>query len=132
VWSLALRRDPNSLNETQRSVVEELAGLITDNNALMVGPVRQELLSGIRDRRTFEELRGEARNFPDEPIHTSDYEKAAEFRNLCLSLGLTTTSIEILMCAIAARTRYPIFTLDKAFRNYSEQLDFPLYPFSPI
>ncbi len=127
VWSLAFRRNQDQLNAEQKIVVDLLMRLISDNNALMVGPVRQELLSGIRDRRIFDGLRGEARHFSDLPIQTSDYETAAEFRNICLSLGLAAKSIDILICAVAARTRYPILTLDKAFQKYSEHLNVPLY-----
>ena len=48
VWSLALRR-----NETQdNEYVGELKELINEVRVQLVGPVRQELLSGIRSKKT--------------------------------------------------------------------------------
>ena len=47
VWSLALRR--NEQNEINRT----LTSLIKESLVVMIGPVRQELLSGIPDRAAF-------------------------------------------------------------------------------
>lgn len=44
VWSLALRRD----NQESTDTVQELRHLIRDHRVQMIGPIRQEILSGIR------------------------------------------------------------------------------------
>ena len=62
VWSLALRRRPRVENE---EVVRELAALVDDGRVVMIGPVRQELLSGLRERAQFERLREHLRAFRD-------------------------------------------------------------------
>jgi hypothetical protein len=49
VWSLALRRKPDDLNPRQRQLTETLAELIREGRVQLLGPVRQELLSGIRE-----------------------------------------------------------------------------------
>ncbi len=52
VWSLALRRK----HPPQNPFVAELSELIREARVRMIGPVRQELLSGIPSRSQFEAL----------------------------------------------------------------------------
>jgi hypothetical protein len=47
----------------------------------MLGPVRQELLSGVRVDQQFGTLRDHLRAFPDVPLQVEDYEDAASFFN---------------------------------------------------
>jgi len=53
VWSLAFRRGRSD----RPDIVDELRALILDGRVVMLGPVRQEILSGIRSRTQFELLR---------------------------------------------------------------------------
>ena len=46
VWSLALRRRPEHLSRSQQVLASALAELIREGRVQMVGPIRQELLSG--------------------------------------------------------------------------------------
>ena len=86
VWSLALRRRPTAkLSGEESRLVKTLAEAITDGRVVMIGPIRQELLSGIREPSQFEKLRTSLAAFRDEPIDTPDYEDAARFYNLCRS-----------------------------------------------
>jgi len=48
VWSVALRRQAGQLTAGEGAVREELAELIREGRARLIGPVRQEVLSGIR------------------------------------------------------------------------------------
>ena len=50
VWSLALRRR-RPVDDDRTAV---LRGLIADGRPALVGPIRQELLSGIREPPAFE------------------------------------------------------------------------------
>ncbi len=52
IWSYALR----SKNKACQSEVEQLASLIRDQRALIIGPIRQEILSGYSDLRKFKKL----------------------------------------------------------------------------
>jgi len=45
VWSLALRRKARR----DHAMVDELAELIREGRVMMMGPIRQELLSGIKE-----------------------------------------------------------------------------------
>src|SRR5438128_13174 len=65
-----------------------LRRLIDEGRAAIVGPIRQELLSGIRDRATFDRLRAHLGSFPDEPIAQADYERAAQHFNTCRAKGV--------------------------------------------
>jgi len=52
VWSLALRRDKQESN----AVVDEFRRMIRDHRVQMIGPIRQEILSGIRSESHFKKL----------------------------------------------------------------------------
>jgi hypothetical protein len=49
VWSLALRRKPKDLHPDERRRVDALTDLVRDGRAVLIGPIRQEVLSGIRE-----------------------------------------------------------------------------------
>lgn len=111
VWSLALRR---------RAVVSEiatarLARLVADGRVLMLGAVRQELLSGIRERTVFETLRERLRAFADLPLVTEDHERAAEFFDTCRGRGVQGSNTDFLICAAAERRGCSILTTDHDF-----------------
>jgi len=46
----------------------------------MIGPIRQELLSGIRTSESFARLRDHLQPYADEELETGDFERAAEPR----------------------------------------------------
>ena len=77
VWSLALRRKPEALNPRERQLTETLAELVREGRVQLLGPVRQELLSGIREEAQFRKLRDYLRAFPEHPLEAEDYEEAA-------------------------------------------------------
>jgi hypothetical protein len=66
VWSLALRRKQTDLSRGEQDLKTALQELVQDGRAQIVGPVRQELLSGIRAEETFRKVRDALRAF-DEP-----------------------------------------------------------------
>ncbi|MGO8786654.1 MAG: PIN domain-containing protein [Terriglobia bacterium] len=127
VWSLALRRKPQDLNAVDRSVVTELAEVIQEGRARIMGPVRQELLSGIEDSAQYEKLRLGLRVFPDELIDTSDYESAAKAGNDCRSKGIAVSTVDMLICAVALARRWSVLTTDPDFKNYARVLPIELH-----
>lgn len=127
VWSLALRRKPQDLNAVERSVVTELAEVIQEGRARIIGPVRQELLSGIKDSAQYEKLRLGLRVFPDELIGTSDYESAAKAGNDCRSKGIAVSTVDMLICAVALARRWSVLTTDPDFKNYARVLPIELH-----
>ena len=127
VWSLALRRKAQDLGAGERSAVAELAELIKEGRARIIGLVRQELLSGIKTSGQYERLRGILRGFPDEPIGTSDYEAAAKASNDCRTKGIAVSVSDILICAIALARDWSIFAADPDFKTYARILPIKLH-----
>ena len=93
----------------------------------MIGPVRQELLSGIKNQIQFQKLRNHLRAFPDLEVTTRDYETAAEFFNLCRGKGIQGSNTDFLICAIAVHHKIPIFTTDEDFTLFQPYLPITLY-----
>ena len=93
----------------------------------MVGLVRQELLSGIRNPAQHENIRTSLRAFLDEPIDTADHEAAAKANNDCRARGVAVTTVDILICTIALRRSWSIFTTDPDFKNYANVLPIKLH-----
>lgn len=122
VWSLALRRE----RPVDRDWVRELTELIQEQRVVMIGPVRQELLSGIRDPAQFRKLRDHLRAFPDLPLATADFEYASELFNLCRAKGGQGSNTDFLIGAIAVNHHLAILTADKDFHLFAEYLPLQL------
>lgn len=127
IWSLALRRRARDLSGRESLLVEELAELVRDGRARIIGLIRQEVLSGIKTHGQFEALRKALSAFPDELIDTSDHEAAAKAGNECRSKGIAASLVDILICALANRRGMAIFTTDSDFNNYARVLALQLH-----
>ena len=127
VWSLALRRKNADLSTRDRKFVTALQELIRDGRAQIVGPIRQELLSGIREPERYRKIREQLRDFPEPAVEMADYEEAAHISNQCRARGIAGSSVDFLICAIAHRKRWQIFTIDRDFENYSDCVPVRLY-----
>jgi predicted nucleic acid-binding protein len=115
VWSLALRR--NTPNDAI-PIINILRDFISDGLVVLLGVIRQEVLSGVRYSEQFIRLRDYLRAFPDLELTSEDYELAAEFFNTCRSNGVQGSNTDFLLCAVAHRRSYSIFTTDKDFENF--------------
>lgn len=127
IWSLALRRSAGHLNERQQQLVAEWRTLIEQRRVAIIGPIRQEILSGIRTLRAFEDLRARLTAFPDLPLDTALYEEAAACFNRCRAQGVTGTPIDMVLCAAADQFGLSIFTTDRDFERYAEVLPLRLH-----
>ena len=123
VWSLALRRD----KEDSPAQVQELRQIIHSHRVQMIGPIRQEILSGIRSEPQFKKLRKHLESFPDLPILTEDYVTAAQFFNHCRSKGIQGSNTDFLICAVAVRNKFSIYTTDKDFDLFSKYIQIVLH-----
>jgi predicted nucleic acid-binding protein len=128
VWSAALRRTDGAGNAYRAEMVR----LVNHGVVEIIGPIRQELLSGIRERSQLERVREHLRKFPDLRITTDDYEDAASFCNRCRSRGIQGSSIDYLICAVASRHELAIFTTDRDFAGYAKLLPIRLYSLDKI
>ena len=118
VWSLAIRRSgikPSAHREL-------LTDIIHDGRVVMLGVIRQELLSGVKQAEQFKKLKTHLRYFPDLEMETGDYETGAEFYNTCISSGVQGSHIDFLICACAFRREFGILTTDPDFERYQRHI----------
>lgn len=114
IWSIALRR--NIVKEN--SYIEELKNLIEEVRVQFIGPIRQELLSGIKSKKQFDNLKQHLEAFEDVELEAKDYELAAEYFNAARKKGIQGSNTDFLICAISSRRKMPILTIDKDFINF--------------
>ena len=122
IWSLVLRR-----REPDADVTAGLKALIEDQRAIILGPIRQEVLSGFSDKKQFDRLRGKLHFFDDEAILSQDYITAAEFSNACRMAGVQGSHTDYLICACAYRLGFSIYTTDIDFTEYERHLPITLH-----
>jgi len=123
IWSYALR----TRNNKYQYEIDQLTFLIRDQRALIIGPIRQEILSGYSDLRKVRKLKEKLSYFENTPIQDIDYEFAAELCNQCRKKGVQGSHIDFLICAVAKRIDVPIFTTDKDFHRYQKIISIKLY-----
>jgi predicted nucleic acid-binding protein len=123
IWSLALRRRESSpLNPLEQQAVAELREAIQDRRVAMVGPIRQEILSGIRDPAQFARIEALLDPFRDQLIVSSDYIDAARLFNVCRAHGVECGPVDTLLLAVAIRLRLQVLTRDKGLARCVELL----------
>lgn len=122
IWSLALRRK----KKHSTSEIRILESLIDNQKVCILGPIRQEILSGIKDNMQFLKLKETLNAFDDLQISTKDYELAAEYYNICRSKGVQGSNTDFLICAVSYNYKFPIFTTDKDFEIFSKHLPISL------
>ncbi|OGW03362.1 MAG: twitching motility protein PilT [Nitrospinae bacterium RIFCSPLOWO2_01_FULL_39_10] len=121
VWSKTLRhKSPDS------EITDKIKELIRDGRIVIIGPIRQELLSGISDISQFNRLKDMLSAFEDITLESKHFIKAAEFSNICRQKGVQGSTIDFLICAVANIENLIIFTTDKDFENYKKYLPIKL------
>lgn len=123
VWSEALRR----ANTVESDVVREFRSLILEHRVDIVGPIRQEVLSGLREDVQFAKLEKHLAAFPDLSLASEDYIMAAKFFNICRANGVQGSNTDFLICAVAVRRQLAIYTTDKDFSLFAKSLPIVLH-----
>lgn len=118
VWSEALRWKSSKESDISR----ELHDLILEHRVEIIGPIRQELLSGIRQKSQFEKLEKHLEAFPDIALETADYVTASHFFNECRAKGIQGSNTDFLICAVAVRREMAIYTTDRDFQHFARCL----------
>jgi predicted nucleic acid-binding protein len=124
IWSLAFRRNLPFAPE-----VIELQKLIEVGQVEIIGPIRQEILSGVKTEEQFNKLQKHLQAFQDISITTSGYELAAKYFNLCRKQGIQGSNIDFLICAVAVQNNLLIFTTDKDFVLYQQFIPIQFYEY---
>lgn len=123
VWSLSLRRQNKTrLTADEPRLIAELAEAIQERRARIIGPIRHEILSGIRDKAVFAKTKALLDPFRDEEITTDDYVEAARLFNVCRDHGVECGSIDILICTLGVRLQYGILTYDQGLKRCVQAL----------
>ena len=97
--------------------MESLTRAVQSDDAVIIGPIRQEILSGIPEPVRFEKIRDALAAFPEEPLTSADFEEAARMCNLCRSRGVASGAVDILLCAVAQRRSWTILTSDNGLKR---------------
>jgi predicted nucleic acid-binding protein len=122
VWSEIFRRprpDPD--------VLAHVMQLSDTASACVLGPIRQEVLSGVKSRSDFVSLRTAMRAIPELPIESSDYDDAAEMYNKCRAGGVQGGHVDLLIIAVAVRHGARIYTFDRDFTAYDRLIPVPIH-----
>jgi predicted nucleic acid-binding protein len=131
IWSVALRHRRQGFTASDHALVRTLADLVGYGRAQLIGPVRQEVLSGIREHAQFVRLREALRLYEETTLVTNDYEEAARMSNECRRRGITGSSVDFLLCAVAQHHQWQIFTTDRDFEHYRRVLGLTLLSSMP-
>lgn len=127
IWSLALRRRSADLNPVEARLVTEWAMLGNDGSAAIIGPIRQEILSGIRHAKDFAAIQTRLTAFEHVDIVADDYDRAAEYFNTLRSKGVVGGGVDLLICAVADRIDVAVFTTDPDFTHYARHIPVRLH-----
>jgi predicted nucleic acid-binding protein len=122
-----LRRSRAGLTASDHVLIRALADLVGYGRAQLIGPVRQEVLSGIREEKQFVRLREALRLYEETTLGTNDFEEAARMSNECRRRGITGSPVDFLLCAVAERQHWQIFTTDRDFEQYRSVLGLTLF-----
>ena len=118
-----LRRSPDTQNDAALKVEK----LIDSNELALFGIVRQELLSGIKLPAHFERIDLTTQALPLFFADDEDHTTAAGFFNTCRAKGIQGSPIDFLICAMAVKRKFPIYTTDPDFELYEPVIPIELY-----
>ena len=125
IWSLAFRK--KEISNANSKIVNNLVDFIRDARVAIIGDIRQEILSGISDKNKFYEIKNKMSVFSDYAVRTEDYEFAAECSNECRKNGIQGSHTDFLICAIAIKNDWEIFTEDTDFLRYEKYIPIKIY-----
>src|SRR5271154_35462 len=113
IWSKVLRAD-----NPDPGLSKLLKDLIVDNRVVLTGPILQEILSGIKNKKDFQILEERLSAFDDLVISKEIYVKAAEYFNICKMHGINGGHIDFLICAIVSYYNCVLLTTDSDFKMF--------------
>ena len=93
----------------------------------MIGPILQEVLTGIRHQEQINGLSEKLSAFDLLPIAETDYINAASQANICRSKGVQGSHTDFLIAAMAIKYQIPVLTTDKDFIHYRKHIPVVLY-----
>jgi len=125
IWSKAYRR--KKIDSKDQHTIKLLRDILEMEEEVLIGPVRQELLSGLSGRNIFNDLVTKLDGFNNYEVQLADHDLAATYFNVCMNNGIQGSQTDYLICAVAYRYNMEIFTEDRDFINYKKYLPVKLY-----
>ena len=101
IWSKAYRR--RKIPDEDEGILKKLRYVLDMEEEIILGPVRQELLSGIADKNVYNDLLIKLNGFNNYEVQVADHDLAAEYFNICLTNGIQGSQTDFLICAVAHR-----------------------------
>lgn len=123
IWSTFFRRN----KPEDQKLRSNLEMLMQENRISMIGPIRQEILTGIKDPSKFLLLKEYLQAFDDEPITTEAFEYGAQFANECMKNGIAISSVDALIVSMIVLHGFEIYTNDQDFMRYRTIVQFTQY-----
>lgn len=121
VWSLFLRR--RKRDELDPYVIRLRLHLERTDGIHLIGPILQELLDGVREKRQFDLLRTYLEPFPIIDLERDDYIEASLLRNRCRAGGIQAGPADFLIAATCTRRNYPLLAADRDFLRIAAHCD---------
>lgn len=123
-----LRRRAEQLNPAEAKIVAKWTRIALEGDVALIGPIRQELLSGIQHRHQFDNLQKRLDDFTCLETRVSHHDRAATCFNACRTSGVAAGAIDMIICASAIVYDVPIMTNDPDFGHYAKHLPIRLLP----
>ncbi len=114
-------------SDSDSKVATEVEKLIALGKLALFGIVRQELLSGIKLQTHFERIDLATQALPLFFADDEDHTTAAKFFNACRSKGIQGSPVDFLICSMAVRRKFLIYTTDPDFELYEPIIPIELY-----
>ena len=118
VWSEVFRSRAGKASKH----FDKLTKLIEDEDVVLLGAIRQEVLSGIKSKEQFDSIKKVLRSFLDVSLPEEIYEIAASFYNICRSNGVQGSHTDFLICACSVFYKLEILSNDRDYIHYSKHI----------
>ena len=123
LWSLMLRRRGSAvLSEPQRDDVRHIHELLRSGSAMLIGAIRQELLTGIRAPSQFAAVQEGLLGARELAMPLAAYDQAASCANRCIEHGVAIEKMDLLLCAASIIHGVSIWANDGDFARYAAVL----------
>jgi hypothetical protein len=127
IWSLALRRKTRDLSSHDQRIILTLQKLAQQGEVQLLGMVRQEMLSGVRDERRFLIIRDRLRAFPDVSARASGFPRGSQLKYPVPSGRLTSSTVDIYDRRCCLRNGWQIFSTDADFFHFAKVVPIQLF-----
>ena len=121
VWSEVFRSRAGKASK----YFDTLTKLIEDEDVVLLGAIRQEVLSGIKSKEQFDSIKKVLRSFLDVSLPEEIYEIAASFYNICRSNGVQGSHTDFLLKFIIFKVEHyklEILSNDRDYIHYSKHI----------